>query len=130
MSNPTTIVIPRLLTSKASIEPATPDMPSIRSRSTVSVGGGDTTLDSQTSQDDIRNRVSRRRPSLRQRSDAATAARMTLSSLMTPGERAPVPIVMYKKWDEPADRDRRSARLDGGLPRPFQQVEQLVRPFA
>jgi hypothetical protein len=43
----------------------------IRSRSTVSVGGGDTTLDGQPS-GDIRNRVSRRRPSLRQLPDAAT----------------------------------------------------------
>jgi hypothetical protein len=33
---------------------------------------------------DIRNRVSRRRPSLSQRSDAATAATMTLSSGMSP----------------------------------------------
>ena len=37
------------------------------------VGGGDTTLDSQP-QGDIRNRVSRRRPSLRTRSDAAATA--------------------------------------------------------
>ncbi len=34
---------------------------------------------------DIRNRVSRRRPSLRQQSDAATATRMTLSSGMSLG---------------------------------------------
>src|SRR6185437_7823713 len=33
---------------------------------------------------DIRNRVSRRRPSLCQTADAATAARMTVSSGMTP----------------------------------------------
>ena len=38
---------------------------------------------------DIRNRASRRRPSLRQQSDAATAARMTLSSRMTPDESSP-----------------------------------------
>ena len=51
----------------------------IRSRSTVSVGGGDTTLGSQPS-GDIRNRVSRRRPSLSSRSDAATRPRLTVSS--------------------------------------------------
>ena len=60
----------------------------IRSRSTVSDGGGDTTLGSQPS-GDIRNRVSRRRPSLSSRSDAATRRRLTVSSRVHPERVAP-----------------------------------------